>query len=103
MEDSSAAKKRTFKRGEEVGETSFLDKKIQAINESQMPEGQKIALLKELGVIKEESLEGKVPFVIFAKVNKISVDQHKAMLAYPKAKGVSLASIAEWNQIFKEF
>lgn len=103
MEESGSIKKRTFKRGEDEKEGSFLDKKIQAINESQMPEEQKIALLKKLGVIKEESLEGKVPFIIYAKVNKISSEQHKAMLAYPKATGVSLASIEEWNLIFKEF
>ena len=98
MED----KKRGFKR-DSGSEGSFLEKKIKAINESQMPEEQKIALLKEIGAIKEESTDGKIPFIIYAKVKKIGTDRHKAMLAYPEATGVSLASIEEWDEIFKNF
>lgn len=99
MEDT----KKKFKREEHVPESSFLDNKIAAVNESAMPEAQKIALLKKIGAIKEDSTDGKVPFIIYAKIKKISVDQHKAMLAYPKAKGVSLAPINQWEEIFKEF
>lgn len=84
-------------------EENWLESKIKAINESKMPELQKNKLLKEIGALSEESNEGKIPFLVYAKIKAIGVELQKAMTAYPKAKGVVKATIAEWNEIFKNF
>lgn len=86
-----------------VKESSWLEKKIKAINESAMPDSQKKALLKEIGAVSVESMEGKIPFAVYARVRKIEIGRQKAMLAYPKAKATSVASLEEWDMIFKEF
>jgi hypothetical protein len=86
-----------------VSEQSWIEKKIAAINASAMPEAQKDALLKEIGAIKPEVLKGQVPFSIYAKIRKIKADKHQAYLAYPKAKSVRLASLEDWDEIFKGF
>jgi len=83
----------------QVEPSDWLDSKIKAIGESKMPEAQKTALLKEIGALSEDS-EGKVSFIIFAKVKKIEDSIHKAMMAYTK---IQSATIAEWEQIFKKF
>jgi hypothetical protein len=90
------------KKKEDFKEEDFLTKKLKAIKESKMPEEQKKAMLKELGVLCEAKKEG-VPFSVFAKIKKIPKTMHKAMQLYPKAKNVSLASLQEWESIFKDF
>ena len=87
----------------QVEPSDWLEQKIKAINESKMPESQKMDLLKEIGAIQEQDDEGKVPFAVYAKVKAIGKDLHKAMLVYPKAAGVEKATIAEWSEIFKNF
>lgn len=108
MEVSVMTDKKRFERdkqvvGENYNSESFMTKKAQAIAESKMPEAQKIACLKEIGAIPEETLEGKVSFGVYAKVKKVEVSRHLAMKAYPKAKQVRLATLEEWDEIFKEF
>lgn len=80
--------------------------KIKSIKESKMPEEQKESMLKELGVvtgaIPEASIQG-IPFDVFAQIKKIPKTMQKAMQLYPKAKNVSLASLEEWESIFKDF
>lgn len=76
--------------------------KIKAIEESKMPLEQKEAMLKEMGAKVEEIPQG-IPFEVFARIKKIPKTMHKAMQLYPKAKSVSLASLAEWESIFKDF
>lgn len=82
---------------------SLLTKKVKVIVESKMPEEQKQAYLKQIGAVREESYEGKVSFGVYAKAKKIEVGRHLAMKAYPKAKSVRLATLDEWDEIFKEF
>jgi hypothetical protein len=81
---------------------SGLDVKIRAIRESKMPIEQQEALLKEIGVKVDEAPKG-VPFSVYAQIKRIPKTIHKAMQLYPKAKNVSLASLEEWESIFKDF
>lgn len=78
-----------------------LDKKVAEIEASNLPDSQKVEYLKSLGigVVKESG----VTFSVYAKVRKIEQSRHSAMLAFPKAKGIRLASIEKWDEIFKEF
>lgn len=78
-----------------------LQKKIADIEASSLPESQKREYLKSLGVGVEK--ESGVPFSVYAKARKIEASRQKAMLAYPKAKGVRLASLQKWDEIFKDF
>lgn len=78
-----------------------LEKKVAAIEASDLPDSQKKEYLKSLGigVVKESG----VTFSVYAKVRKIEPSRHSAMLAFPKAKGIRLASLEKWDEIFKEF
>lgn len=77
-----------------------FDKKVEAINNSQMPEAQKAEYIRSLKPKVE--VQG-IPFSVYAKVRKIEKSRLKAMLAYPKAKDVRLASLEDWDEIFKNF
>jgi hypothetical protein len=90
------------KKRDEGREESGLERKIKAIKDSSMPIEQQEALLKEIGVKVDEAPKG-VPFNVYAQVKKIPKTMHKAMQLYPKAKNVSLASLEEWESIFKDF
>lgn len=79
-----------------------LSKKEAAIRESKMPEDQKNALLKKIGLSAEKEAEG-VEFAVYAKIRKISKEQIKAMSVYPAAKKIRLATFKEWDEIFKNF
>lgn len=83
-------------------EEDFLTKKIKAIKESKMPEDQQNEMLKEIGALCEARQEG-IPFTVYAKIKQIPKTMHKAMQLYPQAKNVSLASLKEWEIIFKDF
>lgn len=83
-------------------ERSKKPSKIDVIKASKMPDWQKKQMIDQLEK-KDESLEGKVPFGIYAKIKKLGSGAQKAMLAYPEAKKVSLATLKEWDEIFKNF
>lgn len=87
----------------EVSVVESIDPKVKAIMESAMPDAQKQEYLREIGAIKGESDEGKIPFNVYAKLRKVSKDTHVAMMRYPKAKVIRLASLDEWDEIFKNF
>ena len=85
-------------------ERESMSKKDQILA-SKMPEYQKREALIAIGEIKEDPQESanKVTFKVYAKVEKVNPRLHSAMLAYPSAKGVELATLKEWNEIFKGF
>ena len=85
----------------QVEKSDWMDQKIQAINDSKMPEAQKHALLKEIGALPDK--DGGITFAVYAKIKGISKERHKAMMSFPKAVGVEKASVEEWNEIFKNF
>lgn len=76
--------------------------KIDVIKASKMPDWQKKQLIDKLED-KVENLEGKIPFNVYARIKKFSGTLQKAMTAYPDAKKISLATIEEWDLIFKNF
>lgn len=75
--------------------------KAQEILDSNMPKWKKDEYLEQLGKVKQK--KSGIPFPVYAKIKKIPQHLHKAMLVFPKAKGVELASLEEWDQIFKNF
>jgi len=77
--------------------------KASTIAASKLPESHKLAYLKQIGAVQEPSDEGKVGFSVYARLKKIDGSLHKAMLAYPKAKGISVATLVEWDEVFKKF
>jgi len=79
-----------------------LDDKTKKILESKMPEKDKKDYLVRLGVIEKEKQSG-VPFKIWAKVRKIPKHLHEAMMVHPKAKGLRVAELKQWDDIFKDF
>jgi hypothetical protein len=77
------------------------EEKIKAIKSSKMPDSQKQAYISEL---EGEKVEKKgVPYAVYAKVKGIPSDMQKAMLAFPKAKGIEVATLKQWDEIFKDF
>jgi len=76
--------------------------KADLINASKMPEKQKMACLEQIGVINKAKPNG-IPFNIYARIRKIPMSMHGAMKVYPKAKGVKLAKIDQWDCIFENF
>jgi hypothetical protein len=88
----------------EVAREAFsLEKKAQAILDSKMPEDQKQAYLKSIGWTKEPSHHGKVTFATYAKIRKVTKDRLSALAHYPQAKSVKMATLEEWDNIFKNF
>jgi len=94
--------KEKFEEKSEKFEKKQKPSKIDVIKSSKMPIWQKKALIEELEG-KSEKLDGKVPFAVYARIKKLGSTMQKAMLAYPGAKNVSLATVEEWDLIFKNF
>lgn len=99
---------RTKRAGDKEGSSSDvaapqfdLQAKIESIVKSEMPEAQKQAYLRELGVV-EEAIEG-IAFNVYAALKKIPAWKHQAMKLYPKAVGVESVSLQAWDEIFKDF
>ena len=106
MEEKAATETKQERKRQptrEESSSSILEKKAQAILDSKMPEEQKQAYLKQIGWITPASDEGKVTFATYAKVRKISKDRMSALSHYPKAKSVRLATLEDWDNIFKNF
>ena len=81
---------------------SDLEKKIETILKSKMPEDQKKAYIADL-CPKEKEKVNRVSFSVYAKIRKIKKNLAGGMLAFPKAVGVKFASLKEWDEIFKDF
>jgi hypothetical protein len=95
-------KEKRAKTESDTPKKSALETKADAIRRSKMPESQKIQYLQEIGFLPKTEQKG-VPFSVYAKVRKISKWHHSAMCAYPGAQGISLATLKEWDEIFKNF
>jgi hypothetical protein len=67
-----------------------------------MPEKQKREYIAKLQGKVEDSSD-KVPFHVYARIRKHDQHLHKAMQAYPAAKNIRLASLSQWDEIFKNF
>jgi len=79
-----------------------LSAKEKAIMESNLPEAEKKAYLVRLGLIEEKVEEG-IPFKVYARLRKIPNHLQEAMMVWPNARGIKLATAKNWDEIFKEF
>lgn len=101
-------KKRVFtkelKKKKEEEKTGFsVEKKIVAIEASKMPADQKRSYIDSLIGKPEMETKDVVTFSVYAKIRKIRKSFLSGMLAYPKAVGVKVATMKEWDEIFKGF
>lgn len=76
--------------------------KIERIQKSKLSDADKEQMIQKLK-IKDAKPEVKVRFGAFANRLGLTPRMRTAMLAYPKAKGVVSATIAQWDEIFKDF
>jgi len=79
-----------------------VEEKIKAIKKSEMPEEQKreyIATLTNAGSPPKDA----VPLNVYFRLRRIVPAFHDSMRAYKNAKGVSVATPAQWDEIFKGF
>jgi hypothetical protein len=90
------------KPSEKVLSPDWVVKKIEKIENSKMPEKQKREYIAKLQGKVEDSSD-KVPFHVYARIRKHDQHLHKAMQAYPAAKNIRLASLSQWDEIFKNF
>lgn len=89
-------------REEEKREMSKAD----VIRASKMPAHQKEQYLRDIGEVpqKEEVFDpSKVTFQVYAQIRDVPKDRRQAMLVFPKASGVKLATLSEWDEIYKNF
>lgn len=81
-----------------------IPQKVRQILDSKMSEIEKKKYLEHLGLVKKDEPKGnEVSFMVYARVKGISSHLHRAMMAYPKAKSVRLATLSQWDEIFKDF
>jgi hypothetical protein len=45
----------------------------------------------------------QISFSVYARMKRIHSSLHKAMLAFPSARGKQKATLAEWDDFFKNF
>jgi len=81
---------------------SVLEDKIKTIQDSRMPESQKAEYIERLIPKKDENVN-RIPFSVYVKIRKIRKALVSGMIAFPKAKGVTVASLEEWDEIYKNF
>lgn len=81
---------------------NVLEDKIKTIQESRMPEEQKAEYIERLIPKKDENVN-RIPFSVYVKIRKIRKALVSGMIAFPKAKGVTIASLEDWDEIYKNF
>lgn len=100
---------RRRKSGEvELKDRGRIERKIEAILSSKMPANEKSEYIDNLVFdAKAEFLAkadvNRVSFAVYAKIRKIKKSLLDGMVAFPKAQGVALASLEEWDEIYKSF
>ena len=45
----------------------------------------------------------KISFSVYARMRRLDSSLHKAMMLFPPAVGKEVASLIEWDEIFKNF
>lgn len=79
-----------------------VEAKIERIMASAMPESQKAEYVEMLRPAVKEK-QDCVPFSVYAIVKGIPDYISKSMQSFPPAKGTKLASLKEWDQVYKDF
>ena len=77
-----------------------IDKKIDTINASKMPDWQKEKYIKRL---QPEPKGDGISFAVYARLRGFTKIVTDSMRMYPKAVNTGLASLEEWDKIFAEF
>lgn len=85
------------------GESFSVEKKIAEIKASNLPEAEKEAYIRRLTGDVSTGDGNRVPFTVYANIKKIGREKRAGMLATPKAKATSVATLGEWDEIFKDF
>lgn len=81
-----------------------VERKVEAVMASKMPEAQKERYVRNLrGAAPDPNSADRMPFDVYANIKGIKQSVRVGMLAYPKAKGVKAATVAEWDEIFQGF
>lgn len=84
--------------------TFSVEKKIEEIRASNLPEQEKERYIRQLTGDKGPGENpDRVPFTVWANVRGIKENVRKGMLAHPKGKAQTSATFAEWDEIFKDF
>lgn len=78
-----------------------VDAKIEAIKSSRLPESQKGAYIAALSGSKED-VEA-VTLDVYLRVKKKSESVKAGMKAFPKAKAIARATVAEWDSVFANY
>ena len=92
------------KREEEVKEKerSFdVEAKIKKIEESKMPDEQKETLVRDLKI--SESEGAAISFAVYCQRRNVAPHVRVPMQSYPKAKGMKMASLEAWDEVYKNF
>lgn len=78
-----------------------LEKKIETIRNSKMSKKGQDEYIKQLSPTVEP--KGKMLFSVYCRLKKITSGMQAGMKAHPKAKGITLATRTEWDEIFDGF
>ena len=79
-----------------------VEGKMETIKASSMPQSQKEEMIARLSV-KKEKKGNRISFKMYANIKNIREEVRSGMLALPKAKNIGLATLSEWDGIFKDF
>lgn len=79
-----------------------VEDKVKTILDSAMPQYQKDAYVKSLTTNKKIVKDG-ISFGVYAKLRNIESVMSAGMKLYPKAVGVSLATLDQWDEIFRDY
>jgi len=82
---------------------SDLESKGKRIMESNLSDEEKTAYMIRLGLEKDSEPQSGITFSAYTVIRKIPRDMHEAMRLWPKAVGISLADLKQWDEIFKDF
>ena len=99
MSRDSGRRKRKFESRDDGG---VINRKIEAVLASNMPEDQKSAYIEQIART-DEAIVNRVSFAVYARIKGIRKSLQSGMVAFPKAQGVALASLEEWDEIYKSF
>jgi len=95
-------KKKVAKKAKAPTKAFSVEKKIDEIRKSKLPKAVKARYIEEVaGPV--EPAGPKILFSVYARKKGIRKSMHAGMLAFPKAKGVRMATVQEWDAIFKGF
>ena len=96
-------KKASFSREGSMQTKKFnIEDKVKTILDSAMPQYQKDEYIKSLTSNKKIVKDG-VSLGVYARLRNIDSVMSAGMKLYPKAVGVGLATLEQWDEIFMDY